>query len=80
MLLKVPIAVAYELKDGSAQEKRFFAHNNDFGMSADEEMVMNTMAQHADNKTTGKRGLAAPTSSSSYHQSTQKCFISVVPK
>eukprot|EP01031_Cornospumella_fuschlensis_P025754 gene25754-31104_t len=70
--IMVPIAVAYELKDGKAQEKRFFAHNNNFGMSAEEEMVMNTMAQQADNNqsvTVKKAGtFVAPTSSTSMHQ------------
>eukprot|EP00401_Gymnodinium_catenatum_P081185 CAMPEP_0117528724 /NCGR_PEP_ID=MMETSP0784-20121206/37461_1 /TAXON_ID=39447 /ORGANISM="" /LENGTH=131 /DNA_ID=CAMNT_0005325017 /DNA_START=314 /DNA_END=709 /DNA_ORIENTATION=- len=37
----VPVAVAHELKDGSAQEKRFFGDT--IGLSAAEESVMNAM-------------------------------------
>ena len=40
----VPVAVAHELKNGSAQEKRFFAHNNNFGLSDAEENVLNSLA------------------------------------
>lgn len=38
----VPVAVAHELKDGSAQEKRFFGDT--IGLSAAEEQVLNGMS------------------------------------
>lgn len=40
----VPVAVAHELKNRSAQEKRFFVHNNNFGISNAKENVPNSLA------------------------------------
>jgi hypothetical protein len=42
----VPVAVAHELKDGSAQEKRFFGDT--IGLSAMEESILKGMSGNGD--------------------------------
>lgn len=41
----VPVAVAYELEDGSAQEKRFFGDS--IGLSMAEESVLNNIEEQS---------------------------------
>lgn len=49
----VPVAVAHELKDGSAQEKRFFGDT--IGLSAAEESILNGFNE-ADNEASAFSG------------------------
>ncbi len=50
----VPVAVAHELKDGSAQEKRFFGDT--IGLSAAEESILNGLSQPDSEPSSGFSG------------------------